>query len=152
MAGGQSGPERVRTSDAEQAQFALDQPGQAHLTVRHARAHNRRRITSSPACSSISARTAAIVFSSSAILRMMAVEGSPDCRAASSIKAVLRSLETVEQRREVTGSVVHPAMLGQTVLIRSKQVQPVMSCRSARTRAGRHRQLGAGLGGEGRDG
>src|SRR3954447_12982772 len=37
--------------------------------------------------SSINAITAAITFSSSAILRMIAVEGSPGCRAASSIKA-----------------------------------------------------------------
>src|SRR3954468_12571689 len=40
-----------------------------------------------PCRSSINANTAAITFSSSAILRMMAVEGSPRWRAASSIKA-----------------------------------------------------------------
>src|SRR3954453_20000434 len=40
-----------------------------------------------PCRSSINANTAAITFSSSAILRMIAVEGSPSCRAASSIKA-----------------------------------------------------------------
>ncbi len=45
-----------------------------------------------PYRSSINARTAAIVFSSSAILRMMAAEGSPGCRAASSIKACWASL------------------------------------------------------------
>src|SRR5829696_7211888 len=42
--------------------------------------------------SSIKARTAAIVFSSSAILRKIAVEGRPGCRAPSSIKVCWASL------------------------------------------------------------
>ncbi len=46
--------------------------------------------------SSINAKTAAIVFSSSAILRMTAVEVRPGCRAASN-QGVLRLFETVEQ-------------------------------------------------------